>query len=42
MREFILATESNNDMSEEFFKKHNILVIPHYYTVEEERYADGK
>lgn len=42
MREFILATESNNDMSEEFLKKHNILVIPHYYTVEEEMYGDGK
>lgn len=42
MREFILATESNNDMSREFLQQHNVLVIPHYYTVEEEMYGDGK
>lgn len=42
MREFVLATESNNDMSPEFIAKHDILVIPHYYTIEEEMYGDGK
>lgn len=42
MREFILATESNNDMSQDFLQKHNVLVIPHYYTVEEEIFGDGK
>ena len=42
MRKFVLATESNNDMSPDFIAKHDILVIPHYYTIEEEMYGDGK
>ena len=41
MREFVLATESNNDMSPEFIAENEVLVIPHYYTVEEDVYGDG-
>lgn len=41
MREFILATETNCDMPQEFIEKNNILVIPHYYTVEEKQYGIG-
>lgn len=42
MREFIISTETNCDLSQEFIKNNNVLVIPHYYTVEEEVYGDGK
>lgn len=42
MREIIISTETNSDMSEEFLSKNNILVIPHYYNVEEKMYGgDG-
>lgn len=41
MREFILATETNCDMPQDFIEKHGILVIPHYYTVEEKQYGIG-
>lgn len=40
MREFIISTETNSDMSEEFLTKNNILVIPHYYNVEETTYGE--
>lgn len=40
MRDFIISTESNSDMSEEFITKNNILVIPHYYNVEEKTYGE--
>ena len=40
MRDFIISTESNSDMSEEFISKNNILVIPHYYNVEEKTYGE--
>ena len=40
MRDFIISTESNSDMSEEFIIKNNILVIPHYYNVEEKTYGE--
>lgn len=40
MREFIISTETNSDMSEEFLAKNNILVIPHYYNVEETTYGE--
>ncbi len=42
MREFIIATESNNDMDPEFLQKNEVCVIPHYYVVEGEEYGDGK
>lgn len=42
MREFIISTETNSDLSREFLTQNDVLVIPHYYTVEEEEYGDGK
>lgn len=41
MRDFIISTETNSDMSKEFLETNQILVIPHYYTVEEDMYGDG-
>ncbi len=41
MRDFIISTETNSDMSQEFLQNNDILVIPHYYTVEEDVYGDG-
>lgn len=41
MRDFIISTETNSDMSQEFLTSNNILVIPHYYTIEEDMYGDG-
>lgn len=40
MREIIISTETNSDMSREFLEKNGILVIPHYYNVEEEMYGE--
>lgn len=40
MREIIISTESNSDMSAEFIEKNGILVIPHYYNVEEKMYGE--
>lgn len=42
MRDFIISTESNCDLSAEYIAENDILVIPHYYTVEEEVYGDGR
>ncbi len=42
MREFIVATESNADLSKEYVKENNICVIPHYYTVDIEEYGGDK
>lgn len=42
MRDFIISTESNSDMPKAFLEENGVLVIPHYYTVEEEMYGDGK
>ncbi len=41
MKDFIISTETNSDMSQEFLKSNDILVIPHYYNVEEDMYGDG-
>ncbi len=42
MREIIVSTETNTDLPEAFLKENNILVIPHYYNVEDDLYgADG-
>ena len=41
MRDFVISTETNSDMSQEFLKNNDILVIPHYYNVEEDMYGDG-
>lgn len=40
MRDFIISTETNTDMSEEFLTSNNILVIPHYYNVEDKTYGE--
>ena len=42
MSDFIISTETNSDMPKEFLQENNILVIPHYYTVEEDMYGDEK
>lgn len=41
MREFIISTETNSDLSTEFLAQNNVLVIPHYYTVEDKEYGIG-
>lgn len=42
MRDFVITTESNSDLPAAYLKENGICVIPHYYTVEEEMYGDGK
>lgn len=42
MREFVITTESNSDLPLSYIHENKIGVIPHYYTVEEEVYGDGK
>lgn len=39
MRSFVITTESNTDLSDEYIVENRITVIPHYYTVEEETYG---
>ena len=40
MRDIIVSTETNNDMSEKFLEENGVLVIPHYYNVEETVYGE--
>jgi len=40
MREIVISTETNSDMPKEFLEKNNILVIPHYYNVEDDMYGE--
>lgn len=42
MKEFIITTESNSDLSPSFINDNHISIIPHYYTVEEIVYGDGE
>jgi len=42
MRDFIISTESNADLPDEFVKANNICVIPHYYSIEEKVYGDNE
>lgn len=42
MREFVITTDSNCDMDPEYLAENEVGVIPHYYTVEEEVYGDGR
>ncbi len=42
MREFIVTTETNSDLSAEYLREHQVGVIPHYYTVEDEVYGGGR
>lgn len=40
MREIVISTETNNDLSEEYLVKNGVLVIPHYYNVGETMYGE--
>lgn len=40
MREIIISTETNTDLPESYLKENKILVIPHYYNVEEDIYGE--
>lgn len=40
MREIVVSTESNSDLSAEFLKENGVLVIPHYYNVEDKMYGE--
>ncbi|MFI3238038.1 MAG: DegV family protein [Lachnospiraceae bacterium] len=40
MRKFIISTETNTDLSTEYLQAHGVLVIPHYYTVDEVLYGE--
>ena len=42
MREFVITTDSNSDMDPVYLAEHEIGVMPHYYTVEEEVYGGDK
>ena len=42
MREYIISTESNADLPEEFIEANNICIIPHYYSIEEKVYGEGE
>lgn len=42
MREFVITTETNSDLPVEFVEQHQIGIIPHYYTIEDEVYGDGR
>mgnify|MGYP002510330034 CR=1 FL=1 len=42
MREFVITTDSNCDMEPAYLEKAGVGVIPHYYTVEDEVYGDGR
>jgi len=40
MREFIISTESNADLPENFITDHHICVIPHYYSIDDKVYGE--
>lgn len=42
MRDFVITTESNSDMPAQFLKENGVCVIPHYYSIDDEVYGDGK
>lgn len=42
MRDYVIATESNADLDAAFVKEHDICVIPHYYTLDDEMYGEEK
>lgn len=42
MREYIFATESNADLSESYINENNVLVIPHYYLLDEKLYGEDE
>ena len=42
MKDFVITTESNSDMPKEFLEENHICVIPHYYSIDDQVYGDGK
>lgn len=42
MSEFVITTESNCDLPKSYVAEHQIGIIPHYYTVDEEMYGEDK
>lgn len=42
MREFVITTETNTDLSAAYLQENHIGVIPHYYSVEEEIYGEDR
>lgn len=42
MRDYVIATESNADLEAVFVKEHDICVIPHYYTLDDDMYGEEK
>lgn len=40
MKKFIITTDSNSDLPENYIKENNIVVIPHYYDIEGITYGD--
>ena len=42
MREFVISTESNSDLSAEDLRENGVVVIPHYYTVDDVMYGEDK
>lgn len=40
MREIVVSTETNNDMPKEFLEENKVLIIPHYYNVEDTMYGE--
>lgn len=42
MRDFVITTESNSDMPASFLQENGVCVIPHYYSIDDEVYGDGK
>lgn len=42
MRDYIISTESNADLTESFVRENQICVIPHYYSIEETVYGEDK
>ncbi|MCM1539548.1 MAG: DegV family protein [bacterium] len=42
MRDYVIATESNADLEAAYVKEHDICVIPHYYTLDDDMYGEEK
>lgn len=42
MRDYVIATESNADLETAYVKEHDICVIPHYYTLDDDMYGEEK
>ena len=41
MREFIISTDSTNDLPETYLKENNIAVHPLYYIIDDREYIPG-